>query len=145
MSQSLYEWVRRYQGLTQLRKHCSIVCWTSDSAWIEWKNSLVTPFEFGLSRIGSTPLVASWLTTLGMRWQFNNDSHLFETNTAVLKNVLRLRISKSLTCAGPSERLNNSHGYATRRWNSYVYDTEGWQMSVRTSSKSSRPANSNRA
>jgi hypothetical protein len=93
-----YEWARNFLSVRPLRRTCSKACWMSDSAWTEWKSFSLPRPEFVAWRPDSTPSVESSLTTLGIKLRPRPGSQQYETNTAALKNVQQLRISKSLTC-----------------------------------------------
>ncbi len=132
-SPSIYEWARNYHGLTPLRASCSTHCWMSDAAWTEWKNYSRPRWNYVAWLPGSTPHCVFKSMTLGTRSLFVSGSQQYETNIQALKNVQRLRTSKSLTCDDLNARLSCTSGSATRPSRQSVYGSADSATSGRIS------------
>ncbi len=132
-SPSIYEWVRNYHGLMQLRVSCWKHCWMSDAGWTEWKNYSRPRWNYVAWLPGSTLYAVFRSTTLGTRSLFVNGSQQFETNIQALKNVQRLRTSKSLTCDELNAWLTSTSGSAKKPSRQSVYGYADWGTSGRIS------------
>lgn len=129
MSASSYEWVRNWCGLMYLRESCSRACWMSDAAWTEWRNYSLPRFNYVAWLPESTPFWIFRSATLGTLSLFSSASTRYEMSSLALKNVRRLRTSKSLTSDALNVELGRHSGCATTRWSSSGFDTEDWKAS----------------
>lgn len=144
LNASIYAWARNSLGLMRLRESCSTPCWMSDGAWTEWKSCSPPPLLFALSPHENTRRSIFQSATTGTPPPSNNDSTASETNTPALKNVQRLRTSKSLTRDDLSVTLAASSVSATTPSRRSVYATPASPVSGKTSSPSFVSVNSNR-
>lgn len=87
----------------------------SDAAWTEWKSYWLPRFNYVAFLPARIPFSVFKSTTLGTRSLFVSGEQQHETSSQVQKNVLRLRISKSLTCDDWNERLTYTCVSAMRR------------------------------
>lgn len=104
----------------------------SDAAWTEWKSYSRPRCTYVAFLPGSTPFCVFKSTTLGTRSLSGSAVQQHETSIQVQKNVLRLRISKSLTCDDWNERLTFTCVSAMRRSSLSGYGTGGYLMFERT-------------
>ncbi len=130
----LYEWERESPDLPAPRQTCSNACWMSDDAWTAWKNSTETLFD-SEPQLSDYPQLAEFKSkTLSTRLLFACVLRLTATSTQARKNVRRLRISKSLTCAELREQLTERPVSAMRHRNSSSSAITGCRQSGKTSS-----------
>lgn len=140
---SIYDMVRNWCGLTPLRGRCSKACWMSDAAWTEWKSYSRPRYNYVAWLPESTPFSIFKSARLGTRSLFNSANTQSEMSSLALKNVQRLRISKSLTCDDLSVRLASSSPTAIKPWINYDFgigvwkdfDTICWQSCARGNGK----------
>lgn len=112
---SIYESLRNFLGLTPLRVSCWKHCWMSDAAWTEWKSYSRPSWNYVAWLPGNIPFSVFKSTTLGTRSLFVSARQQSEMSIQAQKSVLRLRISKSLTCDDLNELLTLTPSYAMRR------------------------------
>lgn len=132
MSPSAYEWVRNYQGLIPLRRSCSKPCWMSDGAWTEWKNYSAPRYNYVAWLPESRPHCVFKSRTLGTLSLFVSAIAQQEMSIQARKNVRRLSMSKSLTCADLNVALTPRPGFATKQWSPFGYGSGDWVMSDKT-------------
>lgn len=142
---SSYGWVLFCQGLMPPHRICSTACWMYASALTGWRRFSETSCGLEPRLPASTRLYESPWKTPGIRLLFGKELPPSEMSTQALRNVRRLRISKYLTCDDLRERLTRTPVAAMRPWSSLDFGTGGSRMSGKTSSRSSRLANSNLA
>lgn len=99
MKPSVSEWVHKCHDLMPQRANCWIHCSMSDAVWTEWKNYSLPSSSFAEWPHGSTSRFAIKPMTPGMKLRCGSDSMQSATSIQVQRNVQRLRISRSLTCA----------------------------------------------
>ncbi len=142
---SIYESLRNFLGLTPLRANCWTHCWMSDDASTEWKNYSLPRSNYVAWLPASMPYAVFRSTTLGMLSLFVSANQQYEMNTLRLRNVQRLRTSKSLTCDALKELLTSTPVSAMRRWSQFGFVSVGSRMFGRTSSLLSRSVSSSTA
>lgn len=141
-SPSSFVWERNIHNLTPLQASCSPACWMSEAASTAWRSCWPTPFRSVAWQPAGTQPSVFRSTTPGTPPQSGNAIPPSETSIPALRNVQRLRTSKSLTCDELNASLTLRSGAATMRLSSYGYVFEASKRSGRTSSPSSRSGSS---